>query len=173
MNWSLKNLAAQSGVSVAAIQKIETGTANTSLLTVFSLSEALGEPMDRLVRASILESCATKVMHVAIPRCPIDEIDLTGRLTDARLKGRVVVLAPAASRTFPARQNTSPMFAYLMEGKVKMVFSDGETETLSEGDAIHLSVHEHMTWLNPFGKRVQILCVTDSRKYSDLTGKGN
>jgi len=171
-NWSLKDIAGKSGVSVAAIQKIETGTANTSLRTVFALSEALGEPMDSLVRASMLEARTTKVVHVAIPRKPINGFELTGRLSDARVKGRLVVLGPKENRIFTGGLDTSPMFVYVMEGQVRITFADGQDETLCTGDAMHLSLPEHMTWLNPFSKSAQMLCITDSRKYPDLQGKG-
>lgn len=171
-NWTLKELANKSGVSVAAIQKIETGTANTSLMTVFALSEALGEPMDGLVRASMLESRTTKVVHVAIPRKPINGFELTGRLSDARVKGRLVVLGAKENRIFTGGPDTSPMFVYVMEGKARITFADGQDETLGTGDAMHLSLPEHMTWSNPFSKIAQMLCITDLRKYPDLQGKG-
>lgn len=171
-NWSLKDLASKSGVSIAAIQKIETGTANTSLTTVFALSEAIGEPMDSLVRASMLEARTTKVVHVAIPRNPINGFELTGRLSDARVKGRLVVLRPKENRIFTGGPDTSPMFVYVMEGKVRITFADGQDETLGTGDAMHLSLPEHMTWSNPFTKSAQMLCVADLRKYPDLQGKG-
>jgi transcriptional regulator with XRE-family HTH domain len=171
-SWSLKDLSGKSGVSVAAIQKIETGTANTSLMTVFALSEALGEPMDSLVRASMLEARTTKVVHVAIPRKPVNGFELTGRLSDARVKGRLVVLGPTESRMFTGGPDTSPMFIYVMEGKVRITFADGQDETLDMGDAMHLSLPEHMTWSNPFKKSAQMLCITDLRKYPDLQDKG-
>jgi transcriptional regulator with XRE-family HTH domain len=171
-SWSLKDLASKSGVSVAAIQKIETGTANTSLMTVFALSEALGEPMDSLVRASMIEARTTKVVHVAIPRKPINGFDLTGRLSDARVKGRLVVLGPKENRIFTGGPDTSPMFVYVMEGKFRITFADGQDETLGTGDAMHLSLPEHMTWSNAFSKSAQMLCTTDLRNYPDLQGKG-
>ncbi|MNV33219.1 helix-turn-helix protein [compost metagenome] len=168
----MKDLAAKSGVSVAAIQKIESGMANTSLLTVFSLCEALEESMDRLVQTSLREARITKSVHVAIPRKPANGIDLTGELAQAHLRARVVVLGPEESRTFPARPDSSPMFAYVMEGKVKLAFADGETVAMETGDVMHLSLPEHMTWINPAKKGAQLLCITDTRKYPELAAKG-
>ena len=51
-SWSLKRLSAESGVSVAAIQKIESGDTNPNLLTVLAIADVLGESVDRLVVAS-------------------------------------------------------------------------------------------------------------------------
>lgn len=171
-NWSLKDLSVKSGVSVAAIQKIESGMANTSLLTVFSLCEALEESMDRLVQTSLREARITKSVHVAIPRKPASGIDLTGELADARLRARVVVLSPAESRTFAARPDSSPLCAYVMEGKVKLHFADGEVVAMETGDVMHLSLPEHMTWINATKRSAQVLCITDTRKYPQPAGNG-
>lgn len=166
-NWSLKELAARSGVSIAAIQKIETGAANTSLMTVFALSEALGEPMDRLVRASLLEARATKVVHVAMPKRPANGLNLTGPLADPRMHAHLVVLKTSESRSFNAAPDTSPMFVYAMEGTITVKFADGQVDALAPGDAMHLSLPEHMTWSNDSGKLAQLLCVTDPRKQAE------
>jgi transcriptional regulator with XRE-family HTH domain len=50
--WSLKHLSGNCGVSIAAIQKIEAGAANPSLLTVIAIIEVLGESVDQLISAS-------------------------------------------------------------------------------------------------------------------------
>src|SRR5258708_12626510 len=50
--WSLQRLSVNSDVSIAAIQKIESGAANPSLLTVIAIIEALGESVDQLISAS-------------------------------------------------------------------------------------------------------------------------
>ena len=47
--WSLTHLSEMSGISVAAIRKVELGASNPSLLTIVALVEALDEPVDRLV----------------------------------------------------------------------------------------------------------------------------
>ena len=52
-NLSLRKLANDSGVSVAAIQDLEAGNSSPSLLNVLSIAEVLGEPVDRLIAASM------------------------------------------------------------------------------------------------------------------------
>jgi hypothetical protein len=64
------------------------------------------------------------------------------------------------------------MFAYLIEGGIKLSFADAASESLAAGDAIHLSVPEHMTWLNPFRRSAVILCIADPRNFPDASGMG-
>ncbi len=45
--WSLKRLSDMSGISVAAIRKVELGKSNPGLLTILALLEALDKPVDR------------------------------------------------------------------------------------------------------------------------------
>ena len=82
-HWSLKELSLNSGVSVAAIHKIELGAANTGLSTVLALSEALGEPVDGVVRASVLDTQVIKVVHAPLPPRPASDLGLTGHLKEA------------------------------------------------------------------------------------------
>jgi transcriptional regulator with XRE-family HTH domain len=165
--WSLKRLAAESGVSVAAIQKIEMGMTNTSLLTVLALSEALGEPMDRLVRTSQIETRTRRFVHAAIPRRPTRDLDLTGSLADARLKGRVVVVPANTRLSLSPEPTQGPMFAYVLSGKLEVTFLDGTAEQLASGDAVHLGIPEHMSWLNLHKTDALVLCVNDPRQQPD------
>jgi len=161
--WSLKRLADKSGVSVAAIQKIESGAVNTSLLTVMRLSETLGEPVERLVRASRMDTATPKFVHVAIPKRPKRTIELSLGLKDARLKGEVVVVQAGTSMVRTPQAEGGPTFAYVISGDMNAVFADGMTQSLSVGDAMHLSRAEPMTWTNLHKADVQVLCIADPR----------
>ena len=170
--WSLKHLAAMSGVSVAAIQKIETGAASASLLTVLALSEALGEPMDRLVRTSRRDARFTKIVHTALPRQPVATVDLTGDLADPMLKARMLTLPPRGQRAFGSDPAAGPMFAYVVAGAIELKFADGNVGRLAVGDAVHLSLPEAMSWSNPLQKKALILCINDPRQTPDAVNTG-
>jgi transcriptional regulator with XRE-family HTH domain len=60
---SLKRLSSESGVSVAAIQKIESGETNPNLLTVLAIADVLGESVDRLVMLSRNASQISRVQR--------------------------------------------------------------------------------------------------------------
>ncbi len=101
-SWSLRRLALESEVSTAAIQKIELGETNPSLLTVLALAEALGEPVDRLVAVSLANSVASNFTHGVLP-------DTSGELktaaSGARLGSRLMVIAARRSMTPPGPEH--------------------------------------------------------------------
>ena len=66
-SWSLKRLSTESGVSVAAIQKIESGDTNPNLLTVLAIADVLGESVDRLIAVSRKASQISNVVRGALP----------------------------------------------------------------------------------------------------------
>jgi len=159
--WSLKRLADESGVSLTAIQKIESGAVNTSLVTVMRLSETLGEPVERLVRASQMDTATPKFVHVAIPKRPKRTVELSFGLKDARLNGNVVVVGAGTSMERAPQPEGGPTFGYVISGNMNAVFADGTTQSLSMGDAMHLSRAEPMIWTNPHKADVQVLCIAD------------
>ena len=69
-SWSLKRLSSESGVSIAAIQKIEGGETNPNLLTVLAIADVLGESVDRLVAVSRKASQISNVVRGTLPARP-------------------------------------------------------------------------------------------------------
>ncbi len=95
-SWSLKRLSAECGVSVAAIQKIESGDTNPNLLTVLAIADVLGESVDRLVAASRKASQISNVVRGALPLRSLGASTLPA-LDHPRVKGRLIALAGRAS----------------------------------------------------------------------------
>lgn len=161
--WSLRRLAAESGISVAAIQRIETGAAHGRLATVLALTEAMGEPIERVVDLVQMRKQQRNWVHVAVPRRPNLEVDLTADLREPQLRSSVVVV-PAGSRLLYTPQPVGgPSCLYVLAGRAEIVFADGSSELVAGGDAVHLMASEPMTWLGRGAADTQILCVTDSR----------
>jgi transcriptional regulator with XRE-family HTH domain len=165
-HWSLKELSLNSGVSVAAIHKIELGAANTGLSTVLALSEALGEPVDGVVRASVLDTQVVKVVHAPLPPRPAGDLGLTGHLKEALMQGSLVVMKREEERLFRPGSMVDPMLLFMLSGRLTIAFADGAAETLGAGDAMHLRLDagESMVWTNRFAKPAQALLVTDPGK---------
>lgn len=159
--WSLKQLAQASKVSVGAIQRIESGEASASLLTVASLAEALGTSTDRLVRASRAASETRRVVHAKIPKRLLEAFDVTGELDRPHMRAQVVTLAPRA--TLEVSNKRGALFAYLIGGRLRLTSAAGAIDELAAGDAIHWSVPERMTWFNPLNRPMLALCVVDQR----------
>ncbi len=165
-NCSLKRLAAESGVGVATIRKIESGTANPSLLTVVAMTEALGVSIDQAVAASRVAHPINDLVH----GCTMADgdgrsamSDLTQDLLDPRLSVRLLAVPPGAALARTAQPDSAPLFAYVVGGTLRLAFADDTIEDLRIGDAIHLKDELPMAWSNPAAQHALVLCVSDRR----------
>jgi len=158
--WSLKRLASESGVSVAAIQKIESGESNPSLLTVLAIAEVLGESVDRLIAASRKASQLSQAVRGALPERPLGSIALPA-LHHPRIKSRLIALAARSSLDNIPKEGA--VFAYVLDGSLQLRFSDGTVEQLGTGDSIHVADELPVAWSNPLTRRCLTLCIADRR----------
>jgi transcriptional regulator with XRE-family HTH domain len=165
--WSLKRLSVESGVSVAAIQKIESGETNPSLLTVMAIADVLGESVDRLVAAS---RKASEINHVVRGTLPVRTTGaaLLPAIDQARIKSRLIALPARASLDHADLPKEGAVFAYVMDGSLQLRFADGTSEQLGTGDSIHVTGELPVEWINPLARRSVTLCVADRRP--DLSG---
>jgi transcriptional regulator with XRE-family HTH domain len=158
--WSLKRLAGESGVSIAAIQKIESGESNPSLLTVLAIAEVLGESVDRLVAASRKAGQLSHVVRGASPERPLGSIALPA-LHHPRIKSRLIALAARSSLNDIPKDGA--LFAYVLDGSLQLRFADGTLEQLGTGDSIHVKDELPVAWSNPLTRRSLALCIADRR----------
>lgn len=161
-SWSLKRLSAESGVSVAAIQKIESGETNPNLLTVLAIADVLGESVDRLVRVSRRASQISNVVRGTLPALPRGSISLPS-LDRPRIKSRLIVLTGRGSLEHAEIPKDGTLFAYVLDGALQLHFSDGTTEQLGTGDSIHVTERMPIEWINPLARRSVTLCLADRR----------
>ena len=158
--WSLKRLATESDVSVAAIRKIELGQSNPSLLTVLSLIEALGEPIDRLISAA-----RDSDVRITLTRAPArggaagEEGDRTRDLTDAAMRCSVVTLP--TGEPLEAMSETDPAFGYVLDGSVRIEDAAGDTVTCSAGDAFHVPSLDRFQLSGARGRAPRLVLVRD------------
>lgn len=158
-SWSLKRIAMESGISVAAIQKIEVGDTNPSLLTVLSLAETLGEPVDRLIASSRAPSSAVTVTRGPLPDA---SADLATDLAQPRMGGKLIVLP--ARRALDNIEISGPMLFYVLDGEVRFGFPDGVAEVLHTGDALHIATGPAPRCANLLSRRSRVLCIADRRE---------
>ena len=160
-SWSLKRLSAESGVSVAAIQKIESGETSPNLLTVLAIADVLGESVDRLVTVSRRASQISNVVRGTLPARPHGSISLPS-LDRPRIKSRLIALAGRGSLEHEIPKDGT-LFAYVLDGALQLHFSDGTTEQLGTGDSIHVTERLPIEWINPLARRSVTLCIADRR----------
>jgi len=164
-SWSLKRLSTESGVSVAAIQKIESGETNPSLLTVVAIADALGEPVDRLVAASRKANQVSSVVRGALPARTCGSTNLLS-LHHSRMESRLIALAGRASLERGKIPKECAVFAYVLDGSLLLRFPDGCSEQLGTGDSIHVTQALPVEWTNPLTRRSLTLCVADHQAES-------
>jgi transcriptional regulator with XRE-family HTH domain len=159
-NLSLRKLATESGVSVAAIQDLEAGNSSPSLLNVLSIAEMLGEPVDRLIAASMQPENVLRHVRGRLLDSAGNQGGSLGTLTEPRMRGVVLSIASKSKLKDSERPTALPMFAYVMEGGVNLLFDGSRREHLAANDAVHIAREAPVAWSNPFTKRATILCVT-------------
>ena len=137
--WSLKRLSEISGVSVAAIRKVELGESNPGLLTVLALLEALDKPVDRLIGEIVERERSIHLVRADARGRAVaggaKTVPLSAGLGRAAMAGRYVRLDAGETLAVPDRR---PIFGYVLDGTVRFDRAGGAAETCGEGDAFHL-----------------------------------
>jgi transcriptional regulator with XRE-family HTH domain len=158
-NLSLRKLASDSGVSVAAIQDLEAGNSSPSLLNVLSIAEVLGEPVDRLIAASMQPDTSLRRVQGKLPDGPGRRGGPFGELSEPRMRGSILSIASRSRLDDADRPTTVPMFAYVLDGALELLFETGRKERLMANDAVHIAREAPAAWSNPSSRRAVILCV--------------
>lgn len=172
-NLSLRKLANDSGVSVAAIQDLEAGNSSPSLLNVLSIAEVLGEPVDRLIARSMHpNNWPWHVRGKLIERSERRGRYL-GQLSQPRMRGALLSIAAKGKLKDADRPTVVPMFAYVLDGAVDLLFKAERKERLVANDSVHIAYEAPRSWSNPFGKRAVILCVTALAAAAEVPGAIN
>lgn len=162
-NWSLKKLAAESGVSVAAIQKIEVGDANPSLLTVLAITEVLGEPVDRLINASREAGRTVSLVRGTLPMRTGEAAGLTGDLAKPLMEAYLIPVGAQETVDLRGRGVEGAAFAYVLDGTVGIADPAAGLRTLRAGDAVHLDEDVALTLTGQVARRSHVLCLADRR----------
>jgi transcriptional regulator with XRE-family HTH domain len=168
--WSLRRLSSISGVSVAAVQKIEAGTVSPSLLSVVAIVDALGASLDQLISVSRAPDKTVTVVRGGAPaRVPAD-VDLSADLDQAKMACRLVVLDGGREREDISA--TDALFGYVLGGGLRLSFADQESATLSTGDSFHVAANTSTRWGNPQSRRSVVLCITAAESASGNSRSG-
>ena len=157
-----QKVSTESGVSVAAIQKIESGETNPNLLTVLAIADALGEAVDRLVATSRRAIQTNNAQRGPLPARRVGSAPLLS-IDHSRLESRLIALAGRSSLKRAEIPKEGALFAYVLDGSLLLHFSDGTSEQLGTGDSIHVVEGLPIDWINPLARRSMTLCIADRR----------
>lgn len=151
--WSLKDLSRRSGISAAAIHKIESNGITPTITTMMKISDALGKKLSIFLEESLEENDAylTKLNK----REPIftfkKGLDLQG--ISAKKYGKFIMTAAYATVNVGASSGKKSMshrgeeLVYCLKGKMEFKI-DKKTYFLKPGDSLHFRTHLNHGWRN-------------------------
>jgi transcriptional regulator with XRE-family HTH domain len=158
-NWSLSRLSKNSGVSVAAIQKIEAGASNPSLMTIAAIIDALGASIDQLISDARQINQSVTVVRGALQSKLGSGTSLSSNLAERRMDCRVMALSARQKREGVVTGKA--LFGYVLEGGLQLSSGKGDAVELSTGDAFHASADTSQEWSNPLSRRSLVFCIND------------
>ncbi|SED91653.1 transcriptional regulator, XRE family with cupin sensor [Beijerinckia sp. 28-YEA-48] len=149
----------ESGVSVSMIRDLEAGKSSPSLLNVLALAEALEEPVDRLIAASIEPDKPPEIIRGSLPKRTTKYSAQMGLLVQPRMRSSIHIIPSKSALPEAERPIGVPFFIYVVEGDFEITIGESRVERLSEGDALHVAQEQQTAWANRSTKRAIVLCV--------------
>lgn len=176
--WSLEKLARESGVSVAAIRKIELGKSNPSLLTIVPIVESLREPIDHLVNLAHEHEDQIQITRAADAASlhPGDRLEVSDNLSEPEMRGEHVRVAEDRSLELAtSKEERPPVFGYVLDGAVDIRRSSGDVVTCHAGDSFHILRLKDgaVKGTPPEGARVLLFRDTDPDRFLGATAQTN
>lgn len=163
--FTVKELAAEAGVSSGLISEVERGQGNPSFRTLYRISQALGLRVGDLLSGNSgrQQETAHLVRRQQRKHLQLGENGLQWQLLTPNLQGKLEVLKTAIP---PAFTNEEAPFehegeecVYLLRGTALQVTVGGELYTLDEGDAITYDSAQIHWWSNPTDDEAIVLGV--------------
>lgn len=155
---SLAELAERSGISRAALSKIERGERNTSLANAVRIAEAFELPLARLLEARVDEMRVVRdgtAARLVEPETGVVREDLLEPRPGLELV-RYALPAHAEPEAFPAHALGTRETFVVLEGSV-IVCSNGEEVRLAAGDAAVLAGDRDHQLRNPGASTARVL----------------
>ena len=166
--WSLEQLAEQSGVSRSMISKIERCEAVPSTTVLAKLAEALGVTFSKLMSSPV----ESEVIHIRAATQPILRDDASGftrRCLSPVLPGRGIdwvlnTLPPRATAgQFVAHRRGVEEYIYVLSGRLKAVIG-AEVVTLETGDSLYFQADSNHAFTNVGPRECTYFLVIDASR---------
>ena len=163
-NLSLKDLSQRSGISAAAIHKIEANGIIPTITTMMKIADSLGKNVSHFIEEDRKDKDV--VFVPAKKREPIltfkKGLDLKG--ISAKQYGDFIMTAAYATVAVGATSGRSPMkhqgeeLVYCLQGKIEFKIKD-DTYVLSAGDSLNFRTHHDHKWKNVGNKEAKLIWV--------------
>ena len=151
--WSLKDLSHRSGISAAAIHKIESNGITPTITTMMKISDALGKKTSNFIEDELEENdvCFTNSNKRESIFTFKKGLDLQGisakKYGDFIMTAAYAVVQVGASSGRKSMSHRGEELIYCLHGKMEFKI-DGKKYFLKSGDSIHFRTHLNHSWKN-------------------------
>lgn len=161
---ALSDLSRASKVSITALRKLEKGDTNPGLLTLVGVLDVLGASLDHVIRLARESAGSVRVARVreGSERARFVE-QKVGEIANGHLRTRLLALPPQTDMVAPDRRERGAHFAFVIEGKVRIVLDDDGIHELSAGDAIYAIEPSLRLLSNRTRRLARLLWIDDAR----------
>lgn len=164
-NMSLQQLADRSGVSVAAIHKIERNGMVPTVATLLKLGSALNRPMSYFVEeeneedrpAVLIPGAGRKAVFTS--KRGIDLKNISGPYGRYFMHGAMAVVEPGADSGIEPMVHPGEELVHLLCGRLSFNI-DGEVFVLTPGDTLHFRTNRPHRWHNPGDEPARAIWMT-------------
>jgi len=161
---SLQQLAVRSGVSPAAIHKIERNGMVPTIATLMKLAVALNRPVSYLIEEALPEgpvlfTPAGSGRAVFTSRKGLSLTSISGPYGRFYVAGAMAAIEPHASSGDVAMEHPGEELIYLLQGDFEVEVGY-ETYRLRPGDAIHFRTDRPHRWRNPTAEPATAVWIT-------------
>lgn len=156
-NLSLQQLASRSGVSAAAIHRMEHGHMVPTITTLMKVAAALNRPVSYFVNEQDPDQ---PVMYIPADERPpvftskegLELRSVSGPYGHFLLAGAMADIAPGADSGDTPMEHPGEELVHLLEGRLEITVQDRCT-SLEPGDSLHFRTDRPHRWRNPDRKR--------------------
>ena len=150
--WSLAQLAQRSGLSAAAVHKIEKSGMTPTIASLMKIAAALGKSVayfvDEPETPDVLVVRGDSRARVYTSKQGLDLRNLSGRYGSFAMAGAEAVVEPRADSGPMPMNHPGEELVIVVEGRMEFDV-DGVTHEIGEGDSIHFRTVRPHSWRNP------------------------
>lgn len=163
-NMSLKDLSERSGISAAAIHKIESNGIIPTITTMMKISDALGKKVSHFIEQELEDKDVVLVSSGKREPILTFKKGLDLRAVSAKKYGDFIMTAAYALVDVGASSGKKPMkhtgeeLVYCLAGKVEFKVLD-QSYVLGPGDSLHFRTHLNHKWKNIGDAQAKLLWI--------------
>ena len=150
--WSLAQLAQRSGLSAAAVHKIEKSGMTPTIASLMKIAAALGKSVayfvDEPETPDVLVVRADSRATVYSSKQGLDLHNLSGRYGSFAMAGAEAVVEPHADSGPTPMRHPGEELVIMLDGEMEFTVA-GEPHLLGAGDSIHFRTVRPHSWRNP------------------------